>query len=181
MTHSVAATQGAHRRLVVSMVIATLIALQAWQTIPIARWLIGPQESGWRGALLWRARAPWLYPFIDYPMYSQARARGEATLEPRVSATLINGTDLAISPADLGMSYFMFNEQLVGSIAKSDRARLRRLVKPIEDREHQKVSIVRLELEAMRWGEHGIERGERVPQGSVVLSDSLESSARPRP
>jgi hypothetical protein len=163
------------------MLIAGLLGMQAWQTIPVVHWLIGPQESGWRGALRWWTQAPWLYPFIDYPMYSQAREQGEPTLEPRVRATLENGIDRAIGPEDLALDYFMFKEQMVGAITRADADQLRQLVKPIELLEHHRVSSLQLELEPIRLGEHGIERGPREPRERVVLSRSVRAGADSRP
>jgi hypothetical protein len=171
MDKRLVADRHAPARLAVSMVIGALLSLQAWQTIPIARWLIDPQEGGWRGALRWWPQAPWLYPFIDYPMYGQARAQGEATLEPRVRAMLEDGNEFTIRPADLGLDYFMFNEQVVGAIQASDVEQLRTLLRPIEARRHLRVSVLQLQIEPIRWGEQGIERGPLEPRSRVALRE----------
>jgi hypothetical protein len=177
MDKILAADRRAPARVAVSMMIGALLALQAWQTFPIARWLIAPDARGWRGALRWWPEAPWLYPFIDYPMYAQARERGEATLEPRVRATLEDGSGLDVGPADLGLDYFMFHEQVVGAIHESDVDRLRTLLRPIEARRRQRVSLVELQIEPIRWLDHGIERGPLEPRSRVTLGEPADGAA----
>lgn len=86
-------------RLFVSMVIVTVLGFQAVASI---RLTVGPLE-----------RSPYLWPFIDYPMYSQPRYAGDEL--PRHSAFGIteHGERVRITPEILDTDYWIYRDAFV--------------------------------------------------------------------
>lgn len=86
-------------RLFASTVIVAVLVLQAVASI---RLTVGPLE-----------RSPYLWPFIDYPMYSQPRYEGDELPRHRVFGITEAGERIRITPEALDTDYWIFRDAFV--------------------------------------------------------------------
>lgn len=82
------------RAALVSLVILGCLALQA---IAGSGHPIGPFE-----------RAPYQWPFLDYPMYSLPRFEGDEIGRPLLVGIEPDSTEVEIEPHDLGLNFFPY-------------------------------------------------------------------------
>lgn len=86
-------------RLFVSVVIVAVLVFQAVASI---RLTVGPLE-----------RSPYLWPFIDYPMYSQPRYEGDELPRHRVFGVIEGGERIRITPEILDADYWIYRDAFV--------------------------------------------------------------------
>jgi hypothetical protein len=66
------------------------------------------------------ARTPKGWPFIDYPMYASSSEEGDRIpVDAKLYATLADGTEVLITPRDLGLgnSWWMYHRWIVGPLS----------------------------------------------------------------
>lgn len=66
-------------------------------------------------------RAPYLYPFLDYPMYSRVHQEGEAITQYRVYAVLADSSEALVRPSDLGLSFWLYHNGLITGLRRGGR------------------------------------------------------------
>ncbi len=121
------------RRVVVSIVIGAVLVLQAAASFA----LLAP---------LTRRGAHWLWPFLDYPMYSRAYREGASVERPVVIGTLPDGREVEVRPADLGINFWRFQNGVVEMLRRGDYKWL--AVHADLYRARQGTPLVRLRLES---------------------------------
>jgi hypothetical protein len=95
----------------VSLVIAVVLTLQVAATFDLFPRLVSRPSY-----LFW--------PFLDYPMYRSARYEGSVIERYRVLGRLADGSEVEVSPGDLGLSFRKFRDILVAAIRGADRPRV---------------------------------------------------------
>ena len=58
----------------------------------------------------------WGWPMVAYPMFKTAHYDGDRFDDFRVYAVLTDDTKLQIEPGDVGMSYWIFRQNMVGGL-----------------------------------------------------------------
>lgn len=66
---------------------------------------------------------PYLWPFIDYPMYSWPRAEGDTLDRAFVAGILPDTSEVRIEPEDLGLLFFLYQGGPVAALLEADRHR----------------------------------------------------------
>lgn len=70
-------------------------------------------------------RTDFMWPFLDYPMYSYSRQEGERlVVEYIVYGTTPDGTEVTIKPKDFGMGWFLFRLTFLADIFRNDLNRI---------------------------------------------------------
>lgn len=129
------------RKLLASAVIAGVLALQG---IAVLRLTPGPVE-----------KPPFLWPFMDYPMYSRPHYEGDTVPRERMYGVLGDSTEVRIQPSDLGLKYWWFRRGLIFSVVGEDTSDVRgyaRLYAPREGRSLTTFRLYHRPLVLRRWG-----------------------------
>jgi len=140
---------------VVSAVILVPIVLQTIASFTIT---FGPIE-----------RPPFLWPFLDYPMYSDAHYAGESIHRQRVVAILADSTEVAIVPNDLGVDFWQFQNLLNPAILRGDRARAENYRSIYEDRYGRRLVGFRLEDHPLVVENGGLTEGQPSVLGTLYF------------
>jgi hypothetical protein len=103
-----AGTQAQPNRLWMALASMAIVIVLALQSLAVAR----GHHMGW--------------PFTDYPMYSQSHKEGERVQARRyVYATLADGSEVPLTPEDLGLGHFwLFTLWVEAPLLKQERAEL---------------------------------------------------------
>lgn len=133
------------RRLFVALLLGGILVAQALVALP-------PVVDG-----------SWYWPFLDYPMYSQAHHRGEEMRFRKLEALPCDGGEaIRLRHVDLGLQWFHLDNLLVQAMESEDRreddprGRLRSLVVA---RYPERLCAVRIYERSMHLGE--------IPAGGV--------------
>jgi len=119
-------------RILASGVIVLVLFLQAIAALGLTP---GPIE-----------KTPFLWPFLDYPMYSTPHYEGDAIPRYRVVGTTADGREMQIDPETLGADFWIFrNAFLFPFRFRADRGELEPGVELFERRHGVTLVEVRLE------------------------------------
>ncbi len=94
------------RKLLASAVIVGVLALQG---IAVLRLTPGPVE-----------KPPFLWPFVDYPMYDRTHYEGDTIPRQRLHGVLADSTEVRIEPSDIGFDLWWLRRGLVSSMVGED-------------------------------------------------------------
>jgi hypothetical protein len=96
---------------VVSVVIAVMLTLQFAATFDLyPRFVSRPSH------LLW--------PFMNYPMYRGAHYEGAVLARYRVFGETADGSEVEVTPTDLGLNFRKFQDIVVDALRRHDIARV---------------------------------------------------------
>lgn len=87
---------------------------------------------------------PRSYPFLNYPMYSQAHYEGDVIYQYPLTVTFEDSSQGALTATDLQITDYEFKRKLLPAIAKQDFASVGEYIKKYEQK-HKKVMSIRLE------------------------------------
>jgi hypothetical protein len=133
----------AHRaRRRASLAIAALIGAQL---LAISRVPCPPRDSGL--PLPRVACAPYLWPFLDYPMFAEAHREGEVVPRDTALALFAEGGELRLAPGDGGER--PSSHDVVEALRTRDLAAVRRLGDELGARVGARVVELRLERELL--------------------------------
>ncbi len=109
--------------------------------------------SRWLGML----RAPQLYPFVDYPMYSRSYTEGECINRYRVVAKFDDGSSRQITHEDFGLTFWIFERGLVAALRNKDHNRVAKFVRFFNSRHDYRITDLHLENHGLRVFTQGTE------------------------
>ena len=89
--------------------------------------------------------SPRLWPFLDYPMYKQARYAGETLNQYFLFGILKDLTEVPIFPGDLGLDFWKFEQGPVLALRRKDREKLKTYVQLYQSRHNKQLVSLRLE------------------------------------
>jgi hypothetical protein len=96
---------------VVSVVIATVLTLQVCATFDLfPRFVSRASDRFW--------------PFMDYPMYRSAHHEGSLIEWYRVLGQCADGSEVELTPVDIGLNFSKFRHIFVAAIRSTDRPRV---------------------------------------------------------
>jgi hypothetical protein len=95
---------------VVSVVIAAILMLQFAATFDLYRFVARPSHVLW--------------PFMNYPMYRGAHYEGAVLARYRVFGTTADGSEIEVTPSDLGLNFRKFQDIVVEALRRGDVARV---------------------------------------------------------
>lgn len=136
-----------------SVVILTALTLQGLASFSIT---FGPIEN-----------PPFMWPFLDYPMYTRARYAGDAIERQVVVGILEDSSEVVIAPGDLSVTFWQFQNFLNPAIVRGDRARASAYKRIYEERFDGSLVAFRLEDHPLIVTEEGLEEGPTVVLGSL--------------
>ena len=85
------------------------------------------------------------WPFVDYPMYREARYAGQSINRFTVVGTLADGTDVRLTPEDLHLSIFQYHGGLMPAMVGRDVQEVRTYLEPY--RAAASAPLIRVRLE----------------------------------
>ena len=138
-----------------SVVILVALTLQGLAAFEIR---IGPIE-----------RPPFMWPFLDYPMYTRARYAGDALERQVVVGILEDSTESIIAPDDLGVTFWQFQNFLNPAILSGDRALARAYKSIYEERFGGSLLAFRLENHPLTMTDEGLREAPPVVLGSLFF------------
>ncbi len=118
--------------LVLSAVVLVLLIAQA-----AASFRAVPRLGPWPSWYFW--------PFLDYPMYSEAHYEGDAIEQYVVFATFDDGTEAPVRREELGLSFWKFRDGLVYALRHGDRRQLDAYLELFRRRHARLPAALRLE------------------------------------
>lgn len=118
------------RKALISGIIGTVLSLQAMAAFQITP---GPIE-----------RSPWLWPFLDYPMYATPHYPGDSIQRPAVHGVLEDASEVRIEPSDLGFDFWWFRRGLIFDLLGRDTSRIRGYAELYADRQGRSLEALRL-------------------------------------
>jgi hypothetical protein len=131
------------KRILVSLVILGTLGLQGSQTF---RFDLVAKRLGVPESLRWRLAVPYLFPFLDYPMYSLAHYEGETVPRYRIYGITADGTELAIDHRALDIKYFLYRKSFLWPVQRQEATpELLALVDVFERRSGATLKALRLE------------------------------------
>lgn len=89
-----------------------IVGCLGFQTLAVINLPVGPIE-----------RAPFLFPFLNYPMYCLAHYEGEEIDQPFLVGVRPDLSEVRIGPADLGLSFFLYLKGPVEAVKRGDLGR----------------------------------------------------------
>ena len=146
-----------YRKILVS---AAIVVVLGFQTLASFQLTPGPVE-----------RSPFLWPFLDYPMYSVTHEAGDTIQRPRVYGLFDDSTRVHVEPSDLGLEFWLFRRGLIFSLVEGDTSRVRLYARryarrhgrsldgfrlshrPVVVRETGAEAVDEIHVETMRFGE----------------------------
>jgi hypothetical protein len=145
-------------RLRIAVVSAIILVPMVLQTIASFTITFGPIE-----------RPPFLWPFLDYPMYEDVHYPGEPIHRQMVVGILADSSEVAIVPDDLGVDFWQFQNLLGPAILEGDRPRAENYRNIYEDRYPHRLLGFRLEDHPLVIASGGLEEGEPTVLGSLYF------------
>ncbi|HEM46200.1 MAG TPA: hypothetical protein ENO23_04055, partial [Alphaproteobacteria bacterium] len=113
-----------------SAVIATVLVLQTIAGFGI---LFGPFEA-----------PPYMYPFLDYPMYSRTGYEGESVHRYEVYGITADSSVVPVSAEQLGLDFWLYFRGPVQATLDDDAAALRPYARIYEERTGQRLLAFRV-------------------------------------
>ena len=124
--------QVALRQVLASLVIAGVLGFQGFAVLePLCFHRI--KEEGY------------LWPFVDYPMYREARYAGQSINRFTVVGTLADGTDVRLTPETLHLTIFQYHGGLMPAMVGRDVQEVRTYLEPY--RAAASAPLIRVRLE----------------------------------
>ena len=105
------------------------------------------------------ATLPRTWPFLDYPMYSEAKFKGSEIKRLALIGRTNNGNKIRLSPEDFGIGYWHF-ERLIKGIKKEEREIVKDMFDILESRRGYEVVEVRIVNEPLVFVGHGVRRAD---------------------
>lgn len=99
------------RKILVSTVIVAVIGFQT-----LASFQLTPGPVG---------ESPFLWPFLDYPMYSIPHYPGDTIRRPQVYGVLGDSAEVRIEPSDLQLQFWLLQRGLIPGLVAGDTSRVR--------------------------------------------------------
>lgn len=141
-------------RLAVSAVILAVLGFQAIAAVGLTP---GPIE-----------KSPFLWPFLDYPMYTQPHYEGDAVPRYSVIGVTDDGREVEITPESLGTDFWIFRNAFLFSFRyRGERHELESGVQLYERRHGVSLREVRLENRPLVVTREGTADGEAVRTGTA--------------
>lgn len=137
---------------------AVICGILGLQTLASFRIDVGPVE-----------RSPWMYPFMDYPMYSWARAEGDSIHRYYLYAILPDSSETFVSAEDLGLDFWLYRSGPVRAARRRNTAELRVYAEEYERHHRRSVIGFRLENRPVLVTRDGAEPAEPFTVSSVLL------------
>ena len=141
--------------LAVSVVILALLLLQGLATFSLTP---GPMEG-----------APWGWPFLDYPMFNHPKYPGQPITRHVVVGIFPDSSEVVITPEDLNVSEFQFDNGLNPAIRLGDRATAGAYRELYENLYERAPVGFRLEDHPLVMTEAGLSDGARSVVGSLYF------------
>ncbi|NJK47051.1 hypothetical protein HC931_01495 [Candidatus Gracilibacteria bacterium] len=110
--------------------------------------------------LLKAPEKPFLWPFIDYPMYSYPNYLGDDIKQYVILGILPDSTEVRIQAEDLGLNYWIFMYGFKEALRKNDRQDIKNFIQLYESRNNKKLIGVRLENHPLILTKEGVEPGK---------------------
>jgi hypothetical protein len=139
----------------VSVVILVTLTLQVLAAFTITP---GPIE-----------RSPFSWPFLDYPMYSQPRYRGEPIERRVVVGIRPDSSEVVVTPADLGVTFWQIRDGLDPAIEGGVSARADVYRQIYESRHGRPLIGFRLEDRPIFITDDGLSEGSATVLGTVYF------------
>ena len=106
-------------------------------------------------------KQPFLWPFLDYPMYGSANFEGQAIRFELLVGIQPDSSEVVIQPEDLGMPFFLFRRQVLTAIRREDRIELLQYRALYESRHQRQLIGFRLEDRPLILTREGLVSGPR--------------------
>ena len=146
------------------MISLVIIALLVLQTIASFNLTFGPIE-----------RSPFLYPFLDYPMYQGAHYKGETIDEYFIVGILEDSSEVPILPEDLGFdNVWLYRKGFVRAVLRGNQARIKDYAELYKSKQNEVLIGLRVEIHPVSLSRVGVEPGP--PR--VIIELQLESAVR---
>lgn len=143
----------------VSLVVVVVLGTQAVAALGLTP---GPVE-----------KSPFLWPFLDYPMYSTAHYEGEGIPRYRVVGTTADGREMEIDRETLGTDFWIFRNAFLFSFRYPGmRDELPPGVELFETRHGVRLIAVRLENRPLVLTRDGAVNGELRIEGTARRDDA---------
>lgn len=113
-----------------SLVIVTIVGLQV-----LAAFKIPPRPIG---------RQYFLWPFINYAMYSPPHYEGDAVERPVAYGVLPDSTEVEMEPSDLGVGFWKYDRGIIRSLANDDTSDVENWARVYAERNGERLTAVRL-------------------------------------
>lgn len=149
------------RKLFASAVIVGVLALQG---IAVLRLTPGPVE-----------KPPFLWPFVDYPMYHRPHYEGDTIPRQRVYGVLEDSTEVRVEPSDLGLEFWWLRRGLVFSMVGEDTSDVVGYARRYAERAGRSLTAFRLYRHPLVLRESGAEPALPV----LVKEFRLDQSGEP--
>jgi len=106
-------------------------------------------------------KQPFLWPFLNYPMYGSARLEGDEINFETLIGILPDSTEVLIEPDDFSMPFFLFRKQVLAAIRREDRVELQQHRAFYESRHDRQLIGFRLENRPLMVTREGLVEGPR--------------------
>ena len=154
-------------RLKYRAVTALIVALLGLQMLTASRLLCPPKVfSGLSGMRV--CCPPLAWPFLDYPMFSEAHYAGESVEHFFATGTLADGTALQLQPGDRRSR--LEPRRVVAALIDGDEAALRRFAGEFRDEHGIRLVELRLQVEDLTLSRDGFVAGRRRTLSRVELA-----------
>jgi hypothetical protein len=125
---------------------------------------------------LHRIAPPRLWPFVDYPMFSQQRQEGDIIPNYRVFGIFDDLAEVQIGPDELGIGYWHFTAFVYALREDRNSETLRAFINLYETRANRKLSSLRLENHPWIFLPEGLNPGRVEVVATVKIDDSKRSA-----
>ena len=129
------------KKTLISGFILICLGLQAW--------VVFNPPSGMKGAYLW--------PFTNYPMYSQAFEKGDIVREYTIYGIISESELVAIEPSHLGLNYFTFTRGPLRALLNNTKEKILFFGGLYQARQQKKLLGFILKEHSWRIDKHGLE------------------------
>ena len=103
--------------------------------------------------------SPFLFPFLDYPMYDAPHYEGDTLKQYFVFGTLEDLTEVPIVPEDLGLHFWLFRRGFVFALLKDDYDEIKNYAALYEKRHNKRLIGLRLENHPLVLSRDGVDPG----------------------
>lgn len=105
-------------------------------------------------------KQPFMWPFLDYPMYGSAKLEGAEINFESLIGILPDSTEVVIEPDDFSMPFFLFREQVLAAVRREDRDELQQHRAFYESRHEVQLIGFRLENRPLIVTRDGLAEGQ---------------------
>ena len=141
---------------VVSLVIAVILTLQFAASFDLFPRLVSRPSS-----LFW--------PFLNYPMYRGAHYEGAVIERYRVFGRAADGTEVEVTPGDLGLNFRKFQDLPVAALLRYDAPRVAAFAEIYRARMGTRLVAMRVERHGDILTRHGLQPGQPVQLPAVSV------------